>query len=418
MNLESLVFILVAGTAFGYSGFKIKRLIKIAKAHKLPLNRFDQIKDRLITALYYVLGQKAVTRKKYIGTIHAIIFWGFIIISIGTLEQFASTLIPGASFEFLGHFLYSALLYTQDFFTFAVLLGVLMAAHRRLIVRPEHLSQSADANLILVFTGALMISIFLMNAFHILGLNPWYQSALPFSSLIASGLSSFNLDQQTAAQIGHTFKWVHMLIVLGFAMYIPSSKHLHLLAAGPNTFFKPLTREKPMRSINFDDESIEQYGAAKLTDLSWKDALDYYSCTECGRCQELCPAWNTEKPLSPMKIVKDLRNQLFANSEKVLKGQIDELPHVIDENVTEDVIWACTSCRACEIACPVFIEHTDKIYDIRKNLVMMESRFPKEVQTVFKNSFPILLAGSPVHISSVPRIENLMSAFFKIFEND
>jgi Fe-S oxidoreductase len=176
-----------------------------------------------------------------------------------------------------------------------------------------------------------------------------------------------------------------MAIVLGFAVYIPSSKHLHILAAGPNTFLKTLPREKGMTPINFEDESIQQYGAAKVTDMSWKAALDYYSCTECGRCQDLCPAYNTQKPLSPKQLIMDLKHNLFDNKEKVLAGKLDEVSHVIDENVTEDVIWSCTSCRACEIACPVFIEQVDKIYDIRRNLVMMESRFPAEVQTVFKN---------------------------------
>jgi Fe-S oxidoreductase len=146
-----------------------------------------------------------------------------------------------------------------------------------------------------------------------------------------------------------------------------------------------LPREKAMAPINFEDEKVTQYGAAKVTDLSWKDALDYYSCTECGRCQDLCPAHNTQKPLTPKMLVIDLKENLYRNKAAALAGKYEEVSHVIDENVTEDVIWACTSCRACEIACPVFIGHTDKIYEIRRNLVMMESRFPAEVQTVFKN---------------------------------
>jgi Fe-S oxidoreductase len=119
--------------------------------------------------------------------------------------------------------------------------------------------------------------------------------------------------------------------------------------------------------------------------MSWKDALDLYSCTECGRCQSLCPAYNTDKPLSPKNLIIDLKKNLHANKAAILEGKTDAVTHVIDDHVTEDVIWACTSCRACEIACPVFIEHTDKIYDVRRNLVMMESRFPNEVQAVFKN---------------------------------
>jgi Fe-S oxidoreductase len=157
------------------------------------------------------------------------------------------------------------------------------------------------------------------------------------------------------------------------------------VAAGPNTFLRQLTREKGMRPINFEDESVTQYGAAKITDMSWKDSLDLYSCTECGRCQDLCPAWNTQKPLSPKLLVLGLKENLYKNKEAILAGKPEEVGSVMDENTTQDVIWACTSCRACEIACPVFIEQTDKIYDIRRNLVMMESSMPDGVQTIFKN---------------------------------
>jgi Fe-S oxidoreductase len=191
-----------------------------------------------------------------------------------------------------------------------------------------------------------------------------------------------------------------MCIVLGFAVYIPSSKHLHIMAAGPNTFLRTLPREKAMRPINFEDEKVTQYGAAKVSDLAWKDALDYYSCTECGRCQDLCPAWNTDKPLSPKLLIMDLKHNMYANKASLLAGKYDEITPVINNDVTEDVIWACTSCRACEIACPVFIEQTDKIYDIRRNLVMMESKFPTEVQPVFKN---METNGTPWAFSSADR---------------
>lgn len=151
-----------------------------------------------------------------------------------------------------------------------------------------------------------------------------------------------------------------MLLVLGFGMFIPGSKHLHVVAAGPNTFLQKLDREKGMKPINFEDASIEQYGAAKVTDLSWKDVLDYYSCTECGRCQDLCPAYNTQKPLSPKALIMDLKENLYHNKTAILSGKTDEVGPLINSQITEDVIWACTSCRACEVACPVFIEHTDK----------------------------------------------------------
>ncbi len=385
MTWQTFLFLAVAGTAFTIAGKKIATLLQLMKAHKAPAMRLNDIPARIMTTIANVLGQKAVLRKKYIGVLHTTIFWGFMIITVGTLEQFVSTLYAPANFEFIGEGPYHALLAVQDFFTLGVLIAVLGAAYRRIVVRPPGLGKSTDANIILLFTGSLMVAILLMNAFHILGDSPAYADALWISNPLAGMLANFGFSTETNHALGVFFKWVHMLIVLGFSVYIPSSKHLHVLAAGPNTFLRTLPREKAMKPINFEDEKLTQYGAAKVTDMAWKDALDYYACTECGRCQDLCPAWNTQKPLSPKLIIHDLKENLYRNKAAVLAGKDEEVTHVIDQNVTEDVIWACTSCRACEIACPVFIEQTDKIYDIRRNLVMMESKFPAEVQTVFKN---------------------------------
>ena len=382
---QTFAFLLVACAAFSYSGYRFSILYKLMKAHQGKAFRLDHIPARIQETIINVLGQKAVRKKLGPGIMHTAIFWGFIIITVGTLEQFLSTLYATANFEFIGKAPYSALILIQDIMTLTVFLAVIYAAYRRFVVRPVHLGQSKDANLVLLFTGSLMIAILLMNAFHILGSDPWYKSSMPVSLQLAQWFAPLGLSSETSHVLGIVFKWIHMLLVLGFAVYIPTSKHLHVIAAGPNTFLKTLPIEKGMKPIRFEDESITQYGAAKITDLSWKDALDYYSCTECGRCQEVCPAHNTQKPLSPKALILDLKENLYHNKEKILSGKIDEVTPVIDTRITEDVIWACTSCRACEIACPVFIEHTDKIFDIRRNLVMMESKFPAEVQTVFRN---------------------------------
>jgi Fe-S oxidoreductase len=383
MTWQTLAFLIVAGAALGYSGYRFLILYKLMKAHQGHSARLNELGARAWTALENVLGQRAVLKKPGAGVMHATIFWGFLIITVGTLEQFASTLYAPASFEFIGEVPYRALVFMQDLFTVGVLTAVGFAAYRRYIVRPEGLGKSRDANIVLALTSSLMVAILLMNGYHILGRDPWFASSMPFSRAFAGLLPSFSPEANEG--LGTFFKWVHMLIVLGFAVYIPSSKHLHIVAAGPNTFLRTLRREKGMKPICFEDEKVTQYGTAKISDLSWKDALDYYSCTECGRCQDLCPAHNTQKPLSPKMLILDLKENMYRHKGQLLAGKHGEIGHVIDERVTEDVIWACTSCRACEIACPVFIEHTDKIYDIRRNLVMMESRFPAEVQTVFRN---------------------------------
>jgi Fe-S oxidoreductase len=385
MTWQTFAFLIVAGFAFGYSGLKLRMLFRMMNAHQGKEPKPDRLFERLQVTLLNVFGQQAVNRKQPIGLLHTTIFWGFIVITIGTLEQFVSTIYSGANFEFIGHTPYSILVRVQDFFTAAILFAVAAAFYRRLVVQPAGLGRSTDANIILTFTGALMVAILLMNAHLILGYSPFYATSMPAAEFVARILESYHFSTSTHQVLFTVWKWVHMLIVLGFAMYIPASKHLHVLAAGPNTFLKKLDREKGMTPIDFTDESITQYGAAKITDLSWKDTLDYYSCTECGRCQDLCPAWNTGKELSPKKLIMDLRTNLYRNKEALLAGKYEEVGPLVDENVNENVIWACTTCRACEVACPVFIEQVDKIYETRRNLVMMESKFPAEVQTVFKN---------------------------------
>lgn len=385
MTWQTFAFILVAGSAFYLSGKKFHLLYRLMKAQTGKAPEFKDWAARVQTALVNVLGQKAVLQDRWIGILHTMIFWGFIIISFGTLEQFAMTLYNGASFEFLGQAPYSFFIFLQDFWTFFVLFGVVGAAYRRLVKKPKHLGQSQDANLVLMFTGGLMVSIFLMNGFHVAAAHPWYENSFFISKHIGAVLSGMGFSEETNHALFTFFKWVHMCLVLGFAVYIPGSKHLHIVAAGPNTLLRKLNREKGMTTINFEDENATQYGIANVQQMNWKDTLDLYSCTECGRCQSLCPAWNTEKPLSPKNLIIDIKKNLHANKGAILAGKTEEVSHIIDQNVTEDVIWACTSCRACEIACPVFIEHTDKIYDARRNLVMMESRFPAEVQSVFKN---------------------------------
>lgn len=385
MTWQTFVFILVAGAAFSYSGYRFSLLFKLMKNHQGLSKPLDRLPERILTTIANVLGQKAVLQKRAAGIMHATIFWGFLVITLGTMEQFATTIYSGADFQFIGETPYSILLFMQDIFTFLVLVAVGFACYRRYVIRPEGLGKSQDANRVLMFTGSLMVAILFMNGFHILAADPWYKGSLPISGLLARALSGLDFSKETNEIFGLIFKWVHMLIVLGFSVYIPRSKHLHIVAAGPNTFLKALDREKGMKPINFEDEKVTQYGAGKVTDLSWKDTLDYYACTECGRCQDLCPAYNTQKPLSPKMLITDLKNNMYRNKEAILAKKYDDVTPIIDQAVTEDVIWACTSCRACEIACPVFIEHTDKIYEIRRNLVLMESKFPTEVQTVFKN---------------------------------
>ncbi|MBI3558256.1 MAG: (Fe-S)-binding protein [Deltaproteobacteria bacterium] len=389
MPALSFLFIAVFLGANAYFAYRVSILMRLITATHGPVwsgTRIDRIPDRIMTVLMNVLGQRAVLKKKNAGIMHATIFWGFLIITLETMENFGYELHPGFTFEFIGPTLFSALVTLQDVFTLGVLCAVCYAFYRRLILRPEGLGKSKDAIIILSLTGCLMLSLFMMRAFRLVAHPDWYDHYQFISVFLRNTfLEPLALSPETAGNISSVFRWIHHFLVLGFLCYIPSSKHLHVLTAGPNTFFRHLDGPKGMRKVNLEDETVTSFGVGKITDLSWKDTLDLFACTECGRCQDACPAHNTQKPLSPKAIIADLKDVLYHNKPAIMAGKPEEIGPVIGAKVTDDVIWACTSCRACEAACPVFIEQTDKIYEIRRNLVLMESRFPAELQIVFKN---------------------------------
>ncbi len=388
MNIESFIFIalfLGANAFFAVKAMKLVRFAQAARGVAWSSPRLDRIPERISTTLANVFGQKAVLKNPIPGIMHFLIFWGFLVITVGTLELFVKEVVPTASFEFIGETAYGALMVLEDTFSVLVFAALLFALFRRHVVKPPGLGKSTDADIILFTISMLMVSLWGMNAFRMVAAPQWYDSSLWFSKIIAGPVQGLNLEPSTAILISNIFKWVHLALVLGFLMYIPSSKHLHVLAAGPNTFLRKLDRPKGMKTLNLEDETATTFGAQKVSDLSWKDVLDGYACTECGRCQDACPAWNTGKPLSPKKLILFLKDDIYQNETALLTKNYEAVAPILDENITDEFIWACTSCRACEIACPVFIEQTDKIYDIRRSMVLMESRFPTELNAVFKN---------------------------------
>ena len=256
---------------------------------------------------------------------------------------------------------------------------------------PAYLTLGTDANLIILFTCLIIITFQAINAFQtLLPVEPGaydYRGVFPLSGRLV-GL--FGLDRMSPRQVFAGYEiayWIHMATILGFLVYIPGSKHLHLLAAAPNVFLKPLEREKAIAKTDIENEELETFGLGKVSELNWKNVLNLYACTECGRCEEQCPAAHTDKPLSPKKIVHDLKVDLLDQSDDILAGNFDQVKPIVRENapVTGDVLWSCTTCRACEDICPVNIEHLDFIIEARKHQVLMEASFPPEVQETFTN---------------------------------
>jgi Fe-S oxidoreductase len=341
-----------------------------------------------------VLGQRKLLQRLGPGLVHAAIFWGFLVLFPTILLALAGTIdrepwLPDSSpLEWLAGQAWFALL--VDVFAALVLAGVAAALWIRKVQRPKRFEGShlGEADLILGLIAGIVTTLLLWHATRIaLGVNEWPAGWSPVSDLL-SGLFG---DGETTEVLERVFVWAHVLLILSFLVYLPYSKHLHIATAAVNVFFgrtRARGRLEPLRFEGVPDDEL-RFGAATVADLTWKEMVDTFSCTECGRCQDVCPAYATGKELSPKLLIMGIRDQLFAEGPKVLEarrnGEAYDPPPLVPNAVTDDVVWDCVTCGACIHECPVSIEHVDHIVDLRRNLVMVESRFPAEAEPMLRD---------------------------------
>ena len=317
MYLTIKPFLVLAAMAGAFTYFLLKAKILLDTMLALPkkVSRTENLPARLQAVMMDVFLQRKVREKKAAGYAHTLIFWGFIIITVGTVEMMIEGIFHGINLHWLSPTLNRYYQGLADIMMLAVLCGVAFGFFRRLVLKPKYLVTGKDALFVLTITASLMLSLFFMNAFKIASAPESYAGLYPLSSILYEKLNFMNMDPSKAFVGVEVFYWAHLLLVLGFSMYIPNSKHLHILAAGPNIFFKHLGKSKALETTNLEDENATSFGLGKASDLSWKNALDLYACTECGRCQEACPADLTGKPLSPSRLVHDFKVELFAQRE-------------------------------------------------------------------------------------------------------
>ncbi len=418
--------------AAAFFSFNAQRLVTYMLTVGKSDWRLDNLLVRFKNLLVIGIGQSKILRDPVAGSLHALVFWGFVTLTIGTVEFILAGLIPGFSYGMiLPAPLYALYILSQEGFAVLVLTAVAILLYRRIVVKPKRLQgdgvHSGDAIFILSMIATLMISLILYGAFHF-AIDPAHSTLFkpvsaaigyPMSMMLPVGVLEFGM---------HFNWWLHSLLVLAFLNYLPYSKHLHVLVSLPNTFLSNTSgpgQVGVMRSMDLEAEDAEQFGASDVTHLTWKNLLDGYTCTECGRCTSVCPANITGKALSPRKIIVNTRERLMelapvmapqfnmvdfvgdANGKAAaaigavglgLAGEgeggsavatlsnSEILEHrLLDNFITEEELWACTSCRACIQECPVSIDHLDTIMEMRRNLVLMESRFPAEVQPAFES---------------------------------
>ncbi|MBT0653461.1 (Fe-S)-binding protein [Geomobilimonas luticola] len=342
--------------------------------------RFDNPGRRAGEMLRYAFGQKRVVARPF-GVNHAVIFWSFLVLLIANGEFVLHGVFPAVALEKLSAGIYHPLALLLDVVSLLALVAVCVAAVRRVASPPYPEARTVEAFAILGLIAILMLASFGINGSRIAGGElAGARSWLPVSGLVASWITASSAPLYYLASW-----WVHAIALLLFMAYLPNSKHLHILTAIPNCFFRRL--EQPNTQPREEFAPGNEFGAARVDRLSWKDLLDSLSCTECGRCQNVCPAAITGKPLNPRGVIHDIKVNLLENGPLLKKGENPSRPLIGEGegSCTEETLWSCTTCGACMEACPVFIEHVSKIVQMRRNLVEAEARFPEELLNLFEN---------------------------------
>lgn len=390
-----LVVLLVSLGWFGLTVYKRLRVLGYARSYDARGNV-----DRRIGGVFkHVFGQWRLLHGDIAaGLMHFFIFWGFLVVLLNTFHFLIQGPVAQFDLPLLARdaWLGRGYLVLRDLFELLVLIAVFYAGWRRLVTKPKRLELSGEAVLILGLIAILMVADFLMGGADramstVVG--QWHSPAETIVGAALNGLSGSAL-----LIIRTVCWWVHLVSLLYFLNLLPLGKHFHVLLSLFGVYLRNLRPAGELSKVDFEDEEAEEYGASQLRHLTWKNFLDAYDCTECGRCDHFCPANQTGKDLSPRQIVIGTRDRLYASQPAILKALSvgsdgsegdtaaveDGPPAFVGEVHTDRALWACTTCGACDTHCPLFIEHVEPIVEMRRHLVLEEEgRFPKELVATF-----------------------------------
>lgn len=410
--MSILVMFILLSVAVGIFAWQIGRRWRLMRLGPNE-NRLDHVAERLRRTFEYAFVQKRMPRYKWAGIAHKIIFLGFIVLLLRSLILFARGFVgvlPASPDLLFGYWIFNhgtvlgnlyALL--KDIFAVLVILAGSVFIYYRVIRKLPRMTLSFEGLLILLIIETMMFSDILYDgasrALYAGAASPgfaWYEPAGSLTALVLHGLSPGALTV-----LAHLGFWTHVSLVLIFLNLLPISKHFHIITAIPNVFTQSLAprgRLPNVPDIEGKIERSETLGLARIDQLTWKGVLDLYTCTECGRCTDHCPAFNTGKLLSPKQLTLDLRDYLYDNEKKLVGAKyggngnaatgegaaVSVADELVPNIIKPEVLWACTTCGACETECPVFITYVDKIVDMRRHLVMEKSEFPAELQNAFR----------------------------------
>lgn len=399
---------LLAFAAFGCMVWGFRQRLPVWR-HGKALDRFDRYDERVKRMLGEVFSQAKIYRVTDGGIFHSIFFWSFLILFAGTLLVMiqADFFTPLLQINLLSGEFYKAFSLALDLAGIVALLMLTGLFIRRFVIQPKGLEIVKDDYIVMQLLFAILITGFLLEGARMaateLQQNPDLALFSPGGLLVGQLFTAL-----TAGTLLVTHKilwWFHFALVLGFFCAIPYTKLRHIFTTSANAFLAPFEPKGFIATINLEDDSVEQFGAAVVSDLSWKDIFDADACTSCKRCQDRCPAHTTDKPLSPMKIVKQIGELAESNPAGSLV-----------ETVSQDALWACTTCRACQDICPANIEHVNKIIEIRRNLTLMEGAFPgDEVRTAVNN---IEVNGNPFGLAYAARGDWAEGLQISVMEQD
>lgn len=382
---------------FAYGLYRRYRLWRLGK----PEKRFVPVKRRLVGLLVYALGQARLLGNVWGGVFHTLVFFGFAILFMGTVvvmihEDFGVRIMQGNFY-----LVFQSLI--LDMFGLFCILGVLMALFHRYLLAPARLNHTWQDPVILGSILLILLTGFMIEGLRIIATQDPWGNWSPVG-LVAGKVLTSVVPADFFATLHVSLWWFHLVLVLGFIAWVPYSKLLHVLTAPANIYFRSLEPKGAMLQP-IDIKSTESLGVKTIDQFSWKGLLDLDACTECGRCQEACPAFAAGKPLSPKSLILDLREHLSgceSGATAAGKAVADQNFQLVGSVTQEETIWSCTTCMACMQECPVFIEQVPKIIDMRRYRVMEESKFPETMQRALRS---LEARGHPYPGTTVSRVE-------------